>query len=318
LSVLALGWSLGHAGAQAAAPACPPSPQSLLTPAAMEQARQDPRDRGFLWRLEKDGRTSWLYGTLHVGRAAWLVPGPQVAQALRSSDTVALELDILDARSMQPLTSSGDPKQNAEVLTPGRARQLAALWAQACVEGEQSGLLRAMSPVLQASTLSGLVGRGDGLYADFGSELVLAAYARKAGLPVIALETAEQQYAALVPDTAEAQAEVLDQFLTQLRSGAVRQQMLALARLWADSDLAKLLSYEKWCDCLETAEEKAQWKKLLDERNPHMADGIAAAHGRGGHVFAAVGALHMAGTAGLPQLLAQRGFTVTQVLPAAR
>src|SRR5437763_6015355 len=53
-----------------------------------------PRDRGLLWRIEKDGRTSWLYGTIHVGKPEWIVPGPTIMRALMASDTVVLELDL--------------------------------------------------------------------------------------------------------------------------------------------------------------------------------------------------------------------------------
>ena len=54
-------------------------------------------------------------------------------------------------------------------------------------------------------------------------------------------------------------------------------------------------------------------KRLLDDRNPTLADRIAALHAEGHAVFAAVGSLHMIGPAGLPTLLAQRGFSVEQV-----
>ena len=43
----------------------PPAPPSAETLALAQGAA---RDRGFLWRLEKDGRSSWLYGTLHLAR----------------------------------------------------------------------------------------------------------------------------------------------------------------------------------------------------------------------------------------------------------
>ena len=54
-------------------------------------------------------------------------------------------------------------------------------------------------------------------------------------------------------------------------------------------------------------------RKLNDERNPALADGIEAQHRQGKRVFAAVGALHMTGPQALPLLLAQRGFKVERV-----
>ena len=54
-------------------------------------------------------------------------------------------------------------------------------------------------------------------------------------------------------------------------------------------------------------------RRLNDERNPALADGIEAQHRRGRRVLAAVGALHMTGPQALPVLLAQRGFKVERV-----
>ena len=67
-------------------------PSALLR---MEPA-QRASEHGLLWRIEKNGHTSWLYGTLHVARADWMLPGPAVRSALQQVDSIALELDLLD------------------------------------------------------------------------------------------------------------------------------------------------------------------------------------------------------------------------------
>ena len=51
-------------------------------------------------------------------------------------------------------------------------------------------------------------------------------------------------------------------------------------------------------------------RRLKVDRNPALADRIAALHIQGHRVFAAVGALHMTGPMTLPRLLAARGFSV--------
>ncbi len=307
-------WALAAALPAAAGPACPPSAQSQMGPAAMKEAQRRPQDRGYLWRLDKDGRVSWLYGTLHLGRAAWTVPGPHLAAALRQADTLALELDPLDAEAMKPLLAPGDPARRAQVLTAERARRLQRQWQAVCA-AEEGRLLAALPPVLQVTALSGHAARADGLHPEFAIDAVLAGYARRARLPLVALESARDQRALFVPETAAEEAEQVDDALAELENGRLRRRMGELAQMWASGDLARLASYPQWCECMQTPAERALMHQLLEARNPALARGIAALHDGGLRVFAAVGALHMVGAEGLVALLQRRGFAVTQVLP---
>jgi uncharacterized protein YbaP (TraB family) len=86
-----------------------------------------------------------------------------------------------------------------------------------------------------------------------------------------------------------------------------------MASAWEGGDLHSLSTYETWCECATSDEDRAFMRRLNDGRNPALADGIAAQHRAGRRVFAAVGALHMTGPAGLPLLLAQRGFRVERI-----
>ena len=86
--------------------------------------------------------------------------------------------------------------------------------------------------------------------------------------------------------------------------------MNRIASVWAAGDHQQLAKYEDWCECRKTPEEQVAMKRLLDDRNPALADGIDALHSSGRRVFAAVGSLHMVGPLGLPALLGERGFKV--------
>jgi uncharacterized protein YbaP (TraB family) len=107
----------------------------------------------------------------------------------------------------------------------------------------------------------------------------------------------------------------VDASLQELESGLARSTLLRLATAWADSDLATLSAYATWCGCMDTASDRAEMARLVDDRNPAMADSIAALHGRGQSVLAAVGSLHMIGPRGVPELLARQGFVVERLAP---
>jgi uncharacterized protein YbaP (TraB family) len=286
---------------------CPPQARPP-EPQQMQAAQAQARDRGALWRLEREGRTSWLYGTLHVGKLEWAFPGPRVLQALRSSDSVALELDVSDpALSQQLREGLGGP---APVPPAALQQRLDRQIAAACVP---AAALAALHPVQQGMALLVLDARWIGLDPGYGVEHMLAGFAKASGRPLIALESVQQQLQALTPATPDDAMRVLDSTLTQLENGRARAVVARLAQAWADGDLDTAAHYESWCDCAPTDEDRAALHRLNDGRNPHLADRITALHGEGRRVFAAVGLLHMTGDQALPRLLAERGFHVERV-----
>ncbi|MFH0134699.1 TraB/GumN family protein [Variovorax sp. VaC1] len=297
----------------AAHAACPPSAIASLEKPGM--GLRNGIDRGMLWRIEKDGRISWLYGTIHIGRGDWVRPGPTIQKALAQSDTLALELDSRDEATAKTMSQPADPDLLARVLSGERARRLERQTSEACVP---PGTLSKLPPILQVTALAGLVARADGLYPEFGVDETLAVSARNSNKPIVALESAAEQLKVLTGGTEAEEAEQVDAALDELESGKLRGQMKELADVWARSDAARLTRYAEWCDCLNTPAEQRLMKRLLDDRNPGLADGIERLHAGGKSVFAAVGALHMIGPQGLPTLMAARGFTVTPVLTDAQ
>lgn len=281
--------------------ACPPP----VT--AVPDAAAPARDRGLLWKATRDGRTVWLLGTLHVGKPQWRRLGPQVSAALRASDVLALEVDPTDPALLQAMN---DLRHPGELPAPLAARLVRA-FERACLATEA---LAALHPVLQATTLTMMEARWLGMDPLYAQEQLLLVQARQWGRPVVSLETPQAQIKALVPEDDAEAANVLEQSLQQIEDQSARRVLDKLAQAWERGDLAALEDYERWCECAATEADRAFLRKLNDERNVGLADGIEAQHRQGKRVFAAVGALHMTGPAALPALFAQRGFKVERVL----
>jgi uncharacterized protein len=295
---LALWWAVAQVSA---APSCPPPITD--TAAASKPA---PIDHGLLWRLSRDGRDSYLFGTLHVGKPAWKRFGPRVSAALRSSDVLALEVDPGDPAIAEGLAAAAPPPE----LPPELQARLDAAFARACISAQ---VLAGLHPVLQATTLTVLEARWLGLDPAYALEQLLLAQARVHGTRVVSLESAAQQLAALVPaDAREAQA-LLGSSLQQLEDRSGRRVLRRLTQAWMHGDLKALEDYASWCECAANDEERLLMRRLNDERNPALAAGISAQHAQGARVFAAVGALHMTGPQALPRLMAQQGFKVERV-----
>jgi uncharacterized protein YbaP (TraB family) len=289
-------------------PTCPPL-AAELTPEQIRQDSENARDHGFLWRVGKDRHVSFLYGTVHVAEPAWMFPGPAVRHALGQADTVVLEIDTLDEDNARRLQAAVLAPAGAPALPPPLAKRMAAQAQRACV----GNALARMRPEMQAVTLVALAARTEGLDPAYSIDGYLAGFARGLRVPVVSLETPEQQIGLLTSDQPATTRRMVDDALTELERGDAVKGMVRLAHAWRDGDLNELDTYPQWCQCMNTPAQRDLQRRLVDDRNQAMAERIDALHADGHVLFVAVGSLHMIGPKGLPALLAARGFVVQRV-----
>jgi uncharacterized protein len=304
-----LAWLLALAAlvvqAQPAA-SCPPQ-ATAPTAQQVQAAQAQAKDRGFLWRVSKDGRTHHLFGTIHVGKLEWAFPGAKLRAALADAQTVAFELDPLDPAVQSSLRTAG---AGSAKLPAAIDEQLRREIQRACIPAQA---LAGLHPMMQAMTAMMVDAARDGLQVAYGQEFALAGAAKARNLRTVSLETPERQLAAIIPNDPVQAERFLASTLEQMQSGLGRQVLLRMAAAWERGDLQEIEQYEQWCDCVKTADDRAMLKALNDERNPAMAERIDALHREGQRLLVAVGALHMTGPKALPALLQARGFRVERV-----
>lgn len=287
---------------------CPPV-EAQPTPEMIQGATRNARDHGFLWRISKDGHASYLYGTMHVGKLDWSVPGPQVMRALFSSDTVALELDVLDP-DIRSRIASGLVTMHTMALPASLDKRMR---QQADVECIPFDELAKLSPEFQITTLMMQDGRWDGLDASYAIDGVLAGIGHTAKKDMVSLETPESQLQLLQMQDAQETITFVEESLDELETGRSRKLLKRIAAMWADADYTGMAHYDEWCDCLNSESQRKLMKRMLDDRNPKLAERIDALHASGKRVFVAVGSLHMFGTSGLPLLMQNHGYRVERV-----
>ena len=297
---------------QARAAACPPTPQPYGAD-ELTRAQDHASDRGFLWRLEgpdpADAHPSWLYGTIHIARRDWVLPGRLTRQALQQADLLALELDPLDPDILRRLQQAMRAEPGAAALPADIARRLQMQTDLACLGQALDGL----RPEMQAVTLSVLALRDRGLDPAYGVDAYLAGLARALNKPVLSLETPEAQIGLLLQADAGATANFVDEALSSLEDGSAVRSTERLALAWSLGRLDELETYAQWCQCLQTETQRAEARRMIDERNLSLAADIARRHKSGLRLFVAVGALHLSGPEGVAALLARSGWRVERV-----
>lgn len=285
---------------------CPPQ----ATPphrALLQQAQQQAADRGLLWRISRGGRDSFLYGTMHAGRAEWLALGPRTEASLARTGVLALEINVMDPAVQAALrdATQGPPRRlPAELM-----QSLRDAWSAECLPADD---LRAGPTEFHVAQLAMAQAQRQGLFPLYGAESALLMRSLRTERPVVGLETVQTQLATLLARSDdEAEAMVRDA-LADWRDPRAPQLLERLTQAWLQGNLKDLEAYATWCDCVNTPSEREAFARLVDGRNPGMADAIERLH-TGVSVFAAVGALHLIGPQGLPALLQARGFTVTRL-----
>lgn len=287
---------------------CPPqAPPPEL--ARYKSPPADGADRGLLWKLGKDGATSWLYGTLHVGRTAWAYPGAQVLRALRASDVVVFEIDFrkVSAAVLQG-AASGDGAAPQPVLDATLKQRIRVRAERDCVP---LPALEALHPALQVAGLTFAAVRRDGLHPELSADLVLTLTALAGGKEIAGLESPQMQVQLLTSGDADAQMRSIERTLAALEGGEATRMIGGLAAAWERGDEQAIEAILLATSA--TPEGGEQLRRFNDERNGPMADQLAALHRGGRTFFAAVGAAHMTGPRALPTLLRDRGFTVERV-----
>jgi len=285
---------------------CPP-PAPDIDPNQIAQWAAHAKDHGVLWRIERDGHSSWLYGSLHVGKPEWIAPGPSLRGAIQQTDLLAVEIDISDPDILASIVKAAQFDGHIPAALQDR------LDAQARADCLPDGALNGQHPIMALSSLSLLAAQREGLYVQFGQDLLMIGMAKGMGRQVVSLETPEAQMRALLPsDQSELEATLVDG-LDELEQGKSVTQLRRLSSDWAQGNLADLADYASWCDCARNERERAELRRLNDDRNGPIAARIAELHGQGRRVLAVVGTLHMTGAHSLPRELEALGFTVTRV-----
>jgi uncharacterized protein YbaP (TraB family) len=272
------------------------------------------RHQGGLYRISRDGRVAYLFGTVHMGASSFYPLAPEVRRALASASRVVVELDTrANDAFVRALDRHGSyaPGDNVRRhLAPDTIGQLTEALHQ---DGVSLASVARLKPWLLANLLLSMALERDGYRRSEGVEQVLLAEAQSRGAPIAELESADYQLGLFDTMNDIESERYLRATLGGLRDGSALRRAQAVVEAWTSGDpqaLGALLA-----DATRGGDAVADFTRrvLLGRRNPEMVGHIEAMMREGGVIFVGVGLLHLLGANGLPQLLAQRGYLVEQV-----
>ena len=286
----------------------------LLILASLAQAEPsvsflpDPKpdySKGILWQVDStNGKSSYLFGTIHVDDPRITNLNPRVKKAIARSRSMTLEL-LPDPQTLQA-SMSRMFFTNGQTLQKAVGKKLYKK-ATAAMKGHgmPPSMVDIMKPWAVMMTLS-VPKKNSGEFLD----LKLYNIATRRGMKTHALETYEEQLSVFDNMSLTDQKKMLSHTLRDLHK--LPAQFEKLRRAWLARDLAKLESISgKQLPENDPAAERMM-TNLVDKRNQKMLQRMQVRL-KEGKAFIAIGALHLPGEKGLLNLLEQQGYKVKAI-----
>lgn len=261
-------------------------------------------EQALLWRVEnQQGVSSYLFGTIHSEDPRVLDFPAQVEQALKGADTLVLELELTpeaQAKMAQAIMLPAAQKLSDFVPADLYRESVSAM----AKRGYPEALTAKLRPWAVLLTLS-MPQPKTGQFLD----KVLYDRAKAEGKAVKGLETVDEQVSLFRELSLEDQQVLLRQALKDYPELPQMMEKLTNAWLQHDFDTIASLNQESMQGLPEQLQERFE-RSVIHERNVRMAE-RAKPLLKQGHVFIAVGALHLIGDDGLVALLREQGMTLT-------
>ena len=266
-------------------------------------------DRGLFWKIERDGRTSYLFGTVHVWKREWLPLNPRIEKAFVDAKTLAVEFDPAQmdiAGAAQRMMLGANETLERRLGKPLYER----IRAETDKLGVPETAISKMKPwgvmfVLAATQLQQL-----GYTPDAGLDNYLLQKGKASGKQIVELESGDLQLAMMDSLSAKLQTALLADFLANVERAPQTIGEIIVAWKKGDTESAFALNQKEFGD----SEAKREFDdKFLYQRDVAMTRKIEELLRQPGPHFIAVGSLHLVGPRSIVEQLKAKGYRIEQM-----
>ncbi|NMM40383.1 TraB/GumN family protein [Pseudoalteromonas arctica] len=264
-----------------------------------------------LWKVEKNGINSYLFGTVHVGDASMKGLPEKVTKAIAASDKVIVEVDVsaispmeMQRRSM-PFMMLKNGKTLQSELSEQNYAKLNEYFSKKSID---IAMFNKLAPWAVMVTMLQMEFQNAGFSDQTGIDKQVLAYAKKNNIAVGELETLEYQME-MFNNLSLLSNEMIEETFEQLAD--IETYFITLVNAWKNGDMATLTKYyNESFDDSNYGEISEQ--VMLIERNNNWVKELTPRIGKE-KLFIAVGALHLPEQHGLLKQFKDQGFTVTRL-----
>ena len=275
---------------------------------AAQKSKLKTNDSGLLYKITGKNlkKPSYLLGTFHLLCEKDLFSKETINNYVNQTEKLMLEIDLSDPTVMQKATQGmilANGKTSKDYLKPEEYTKLNELFKNYL--GVSYDRFQTFKPFISSTVLI-MSPKIIGCQAAPGYDKILADAVTANKMPIVGLETVEDQHAAIDATPLEKQFEGLTKFAAAPeKSVADFKNLYRVYLMQNSSELFKIMDDQM-------KEERGSREKLLDERNtkwiPVIEKNIALTPS-----FIAVGAGHLGGKKGVINLLRKKGYKLTPI-----
>lgn len=271
----------------------------------------------FLWRIETEGKPSYLCGSVHLMSKDQFPLPAAIENAFENADNLVVEVDISSGNEIVQDPSAMmqmyyESRTVKDVLPPDIYKKTEEIFEELNLP---LVMFNSFKPWVLATTIVQTRMEQLGYTADLGLDLYFLRQAHKTGKPVLQLETAGAQITMMSSLSEELQIAMLKDSLNDM--GNFTDELKGMFKAWSTGDTKAMKEIVEE-DGLQTKERKELHQILLTDRNREMAAKIAAwlenpAAEKGTSYFIVIGAGHFVGEGNIREELARRGHPSIQL-----
>lgn len=264
-----------------------------------------------LFKVEKNGTSSYLFGTVHVGDASMKGLPEKVTKAIDQSEQVVVEVDIskltplqMQQRSM-PFMMLKDGKTLQTELSKQNYNKLKDYFAKKSID---IAMFNGLKPWAVMVTMMQIEFQNAGFSDQTGIDKQVLAYAKKQNITIGELETLEQQLQ-MFDGMALLSNEMIEETFEQLAD--INTYFIKLVNAWKNGDMDTLTKYYNMSFDESNYGEISEQVMLVNRNNKWVEQLVPRLTNE--KLFIAVGALHLPEQHGLIKQLTDAGFTITRL-----
>lgn len=264
-----------------------------------------------LFKVEKNGTSSYLFGTVHVGDASMKGLPEKVTKAIDQSEQVVVEVDIskltplqMQQRSM-PFMMLKDGKTLQTELSKQNYNKLKDYFAKKSID---IAMFNGLKPWAVMVTMMQIEFQNAGFSDQTGIDKQVLAYAKKQNITIGELETLEQQLQ-MFDGMALLSNEMIEETFEQLAD--INTYFIKLVNAWKNGDMDTLTEYYNMSFDESNYGEISEQVMLVNRNNKWVEQLVPRLTNE--KLFIAVGALHLPEQHGLIKQLTDAGFTITHL-----